>query len=202
MVEKRGVDVRLNTEATPGSVAALKPDAVFSAVGADAFLPNIPGMDRKNVITAEECYARAAAGEDLGREIVFLGGGEVGCETAIYLKQLTGAHVSIVEMLPRVADDVMPLNRAALMERLADCALHAGAVCEAIMEEGLVYSDAAGRHTIPADTVVVSAGMRPRAALAESFRGTADTFCAIGDCVRASNVRNATHTAFNAASRL
>jgi pyruvate/2-oxoglutarate dehydrogenase complex dihydrolipoamide dehydrogenase (E3) component len=39
------------------------------------------------VITAEEAYHRALAGEKLGEKIAVLGGGDVGCETAVYLAQ-------------------------------------------------------------------------------------------------------------------
>lgn len=74
-LDKLGVDVRLNTEATPESVAAMKPDAVISAVGADAFILPVPGVDGSNVLTAEEAYDRVKSGAPLGENLVVLGGG-------------------------------------------------------------------------------------------------------------------------------
>ena len=103
MVEKTGVDVRLNTEATVELVESLEPDVVIAAVGAKALVPPIPGVDGANVITAEEAYRKVKAGEDIGQKIAVLGGGDVGCETAVYLAQEAGKTVSLVEMTDTLA---------------------------------------------------------------------------------------------------
>ena len=67
----------------------------------------------------------------------------------------------------------------------------------------MTYVDADGaEHTVACDNVILSAGMRPRQDLAESFRGIAPFFTVIGDATRATNVRNATRTGYDAALRL
>ena len=103
MVDKSGVQVRLNTEATVEMVEAMEPDVVIAAVGAKALVPPIPGVDGKNVITAEEAYRKVKAGEDIGQKIAVLGGGDVGCETAVYLAQEAGKQVGLVEMTDTLA---------------------------------------------------------------------------------------------------
>ncbi|MBP1736895.1 MAG: FAD-dependent oxidoreductase [Oscillospiraceae bacterium] len=204
MLDKLGVDVRLNTTATPELLASLKPDAVISAVGADPAVPPIPGIHNANVITAESAYHKASAGEALGNRIVVLGGGLVGCETGLYLAMEAGKKVTIIEMLPEVARDEMYLTRDALLDRLEEyTTLITGARCTGIDETGLTYVDEHGKtHSLDCDTVVLSAGMRPRQEQAEAFRGIAPFFVRIGDCVKATNVRNATRTGFDAAVRL
>ena len=103
MLDKLGVDVRLSTKATPEMVEAMEPDAVIAAVGADAVIPPIPGVHGDNVITAEECYRRGLAGEEMGQQIAVLGGGLVGCETALYLAMYLHKNVTLIEMSRGVA---------------------------------------------------------------------------------------------------
>lgn len=203
-VDKLGVDVRLNTEATPESVAALKPDAVISAVGADAFILPVPGVEGANVLTAEEAYDRVKSGAPLGQNLVVLGGGLVGCETGLFLATEAGKKVTILEMLPEVATDEMHLTRDALLDRLNEhTTVITKARCTGITADGVTYVDGDGNEqTIACDNVVLSAGMRPRQDLAESFRGTAPFFVVIGDAAKPSNVRNATRTGYDAALRL
>ena len=202
--EKAGVDIRLNTEATPESVAAMKPDAILAAVGADPFILPIPGVDGKNVLTAEAAYDRVREGAALGKDLVVLGGGLVGCETGLFLATEAGKKVTILEMLPEVATDEMHLTRDALLDRLAEhTTVITNARCTAITDGGVTYVDADGaEHTAACDNVILSAGMRPRQDLAESFRGIAPFFTVIGDATRATNVRNATRTGYDAALRL
>ena len=203
-LEKLGVDVRLNTEATPESVAAMGADAVIAAVGADAFILPVPGVDGTNVMTAEEAYHKVKAGEAFGRKLVVLGGGLVGCETGLFLAAEAGKEVTILEMLPEVATDEMHLTRDALMDRLNEkTTIITNARCTGITAGGVTYVDADGNEqTVACDNVILSAGMRPRQDLAESFRGTAPFFTVIGDASRPSNVRNATRTGHDAAVRL
>ena len=203
-LDKLGVDVRLNTEATPESVAAMKPDAVISAVGADAFILPVPGVDGSNVLTAEEAYDRVKSGAPLGENLVVLGGGLVGCETGLFLATEAGKKVTILEMLPEVATDEMHLTRDALLDRLNEhTTVITKARCTGITANGVTYVDGDGNEqTVACDHVILSAGMRPRQDLAESFRNTAPFFVVIGDASKPSNVRNATRTGYDAALRL
>ena len=203
MVEKTGVEVRLNTEATVELVESLEPDAVLAAVGAQALVPPIPGVEGKNVITAEEAYRKIKAGEDIGQRIAVLGGGDVGCETAVYLAQEAGKKVSLVEMTDTLAAASCAIPRTAITKEMERCVdAHTGARCTGITQEGITYVDAQGEHSIPADTVVLSAGMVPRKAQAEAFRGIAGEFFPIGDCVKANNVRTAVRTGYDSAIQL
>ena len=204
MVQKLGVDVRLHTEATPELVAGFAPDAVLAAVGADPVIPPIPGVDGPNVITAEQCYEMGRRGEDLGQRIAILGGGLVGCETALYLSMYLQKQVSLVEMARTVALEEYSIPRQALVEHLNQyVSCYCGIRCTGITAEGMeVGDDYGGRALLPADTVVLAAGMKARSALAESFRGLSPFFEPIGDCVIAKNVRGATRSAYDAASRI
>ncbi len=204
MLDKLGVSVHLETAATPDMVAAMKPDAVIAAVGADPVIPKIPGIDGENVITAEECYHRGLNNIPMGENIAVLGGGLVGCETALYLSMYLGKRVTLIEMTGAVAQEEAAIPRQALLEHMNEyVTCYCGVKCTGITAEGMEAADGYGnRALIPADTVVLAAGMRPRNQDAEQFRGLSLFFEPVGDCVTAKNVRNATRTGFDAASRI
>lgn len=205
MVEKKGVHVMLNTEATPDLIASMGADVVLSAVGAQAVLPPIPGMDGKNVITAEQAYELVRAGRDLGT-VAVLGGGLVGCETALHLTLDQGyaGKVTLVEMTGEVAQDEMHLTRDAMVDRMKETmTYHVNAKCTAITPDGITFTDQDGaEHQVAADTVIVAAGMRPRLDEAMAFASCAPVWAQIGDCVSASNVRNAVRSGFDAANQI
>ena len=203
MVDKSGVQVRLNTEATVEMVEAMEPDVVIAAVGAKALVPPIPGVDGKNVITADEAYRKVKAGEDIGQKIAVLGGGDVGCETAVYLAQEAGKQVGLVEMTDTLAAASCAIPRTAITKEIEKCVdAHTGSRCTGITEQGISYVDAEGEHFMEADTVVLSAGMVPQKQQAEAFRMIAGEFFPIGDCVKANNVRTAVRTGYDSAIQL
>ena len=204
MVDKLGVQVRLNTEATPELVTSMEPDAVLAAVGADPIIPPIPGVNGKNVITAEQCYEKGLKGEDMGDHIAVLGGGLVGCETALYLSMYLGKRVTLIEMTRAIAQEEYSIPRQALVEHMDEyVTYYCGVRCTGITQQGMEVADSFGNTAlIEADTVVLAAGMRARSQQAEQFRGLSLFFEPIGDCVVAKNVRGATRSGYDAASRL
>lgn len=204
MLEKLGVQVRLGTKATPEVVSALEPDAVLAAVGADPIIPPIPGVDGSNVITAEQCYEMGLHGQDMGETIAVLGGGLVGCETALYLSMYLGKRVILIEMTGAIAQEEYSIPRQALVEHMNEyVTYYCGVKCTAITDQGMEVADSYGnRALIEADTVVLATGMRARSQDAEQFRGLSLFFEPIGDCVVAKNVRGATRSAYDAASRI
>ena len=204
MLEKLGVQVHLGTTATPELVSSLEPDAVLAAVGADPIIPPIPGVNGSNVITAEQCYEMGLTGQDLGETIAVLGGGLVGCETALYLSMYLGKRVILIEMTNAIAQEEYSIPRQALVEHMNEyVTYYCGVKCTAITDQGMEVADSYGnRALIEADTVVLAAGMRARSQAAEQFRGLSLFFEPIGDCVVAKNVRGATRSAYDAATRI
>ena len=94
LVRSSGIDLRMNTEATPALAAEIKPDVIIAAFGSRPIVPGITGIGGKNVLSAEEAYLHA---EKVGGRALILGGGLSGIELAIYLAGL-GKIVSIMEM--------------------------------------------------------------------------------------------------------
>ena len=211
-MEKAGVCVRLNTEVTPRLADELAPDALIVAAGAEPLVPPIPGIEK--AIMADSLVD---AGDSIGKKIVIIGGGLVGCETALHLAQ-TGRDVTVVEMKDQVCEDANPRHRPLLiaeLEKLVICLTGTKAV--RLCDEGVLceiegsdakYSEVkvgetncgekkgcemkAGEVLVPADTVVCAAGRISNRASVDALADSAPYVDAIGDCVKPGNVAQAT----------
>ena len=195
------IELRLSAKAEPEALAREGFDAVVCAVGAEPVIPPIPGADGPQVMTAPDSFL---APERVGRTVVIIGGGQVGCETAVHYGA-DGREVTVLEMRDSLAPDAMRTYREELVGQVGDhCkAAVTGARVTAIRPEGVVYSDREGKeHTVPAETVILAVGMKARAAEAEAFRACAPKFRKLGDCVKVGNVSHAVHQAYDAAMTL
>lgn len=196
-VEKRPIDIRLSTRATPEMVTGF--DAVLVAVGAEPLILPIPGVEQAK--TAVSVYGKEEA---LGKQVIVIGGGQVGCETALHLAKL-GKTVTVLEMQSALAPDASPTHRDELMVEIGKepgfreiCQ----ARCISITGSSVTYEKDGQQLTLTADDVILAAGMKARIQEADQFIGTAPHFSEIGDCVKARTVEWATKEAFYAAVNL
>ena len=202
-VTKAKIRVKLGVEATPEMLDG-QFDAVIIAVGAEPLILPLPGMEHGVVATS--VYGRE---DTLGKSVVIIGGGQVGCETALHLIE-KGIKVSIVEMQSKLAPDASPTCRTEMMVLLGDEAEKGmfteltSARCQSVEPGKVHYLDAEGKEqTVTGDTVILASGMRARSALADSFM-TIDVpeSVEVGDCVRARTAEQATREGWYAAVNL
>jgi NADPH-dependent 2,4-dienoyl-CoA reductase/sulfur reductase-like enzyme len=199
-IRKAKVDIRLNTKATPEVVRKEYPDAVIVAIGAAPFFPSIAGISGANVMHAVDAYPKL---DQIGARVVVIGGGMVGCETALHLAQ-HGRTVTLLEMGEYLIPDGLFTERLHTLHFLEQVAeTHVSTTCTKITKEGvLAFNGAQEEVFFPADTVVIAAGMKPRAEERDSFYGTAYDVVPVGDCVKLGNLVGATRTGFDAGIRL
>jgi 2,4-dienoyl-CoA reductase-like NADH-dependent reductase (Old Yellow Enzyme family)/thioredoxin reductase len=191
------VNIRMNTALTPEIAAAEKPDVIISAIGADAIRPPLPGIDRENVFMVEE----VDQGAPVGQRVVVIGGGLVGVETALHLAY-QGKQAVIVEMLPKIAADANFRYARTYLWKIEETGVevYTNTKCRGITGAGVEVSDANGNDKlIPADTVIISVGMRPRESESETLRCCAPQFIPIGNCVRPGVVKDAIRAGYDAA---
>lgn len=198
-VNKRNIDLRLNTEATPELLKTLGLDAVIVAVGAVPFVPNIPGVDSDKVWTAIDAFGNE---DKLGDNVVLIGGGMVGCETALHLSS-KGKKVTLIEMLDVLAPDGIYTERLHTVYYLnndENITIMTETRCMEVTAEGVVVKGENGElSTILADSVILSAGMKALEAERDQFSGLAYDVINIGDCLKVGTISSATATAYNAA---
>jgi len=194
-LEKHGVQVELVREVTAELVVGMKPDVLVLATGVDTLTPDISGIDKDKVVTAEEVLGGRA---QVGANVAVIGGGEVGCEVAELLAE-RGKKVTIIEILDEMASKLSFRWRNFLLYNLAKrgVAMVTGAKCEQITNEGLIITSRRGRQqTIPADTIVVAAGSVSNRSLAKELGGKVKTLYSIGDCVEPRRIANAIEDGF------
>ena len=142
-------------------------DKLILATGAHAFLPPVPGSDRKNVVTLRtiEDARRLVKALRPGLKCVCIGGGILGLETAGALAR-RGAAVTLLEghsyLMPR------QLSRRAgeIMKSFVEgigIKLRTQARTREITDAGVLLEDGA---TVPADLVIFTTGVRSNTHLA------------------------------------
>ena len=196
-MEKEGVEVRLNTPATPELLEQLAPDALILAVGSSPIVPPLPGIDGDNVVVVNNYYLEK---EKVADTVVVLGGGLAGCECAVHLG-MEGKQVHLVEMRDFLAVDCNIRHRPILMQQVDKyTTVHTGLQGLRVTEEGLVCKDGEGNEVlIPGKTVICAVGQRSNRDAVNELRGCAPFVREIGDCARVSNITNAVHQGYHAA---
>ena len=196
-VEKRPIDVKLNTRATPEMVQAEGFDMVISALGASPAKPPIPGLDKPHVMVATESMIHP---ETVGHNVVVIGGGEVGVEAGMNLAQ-KDHEVTVLEMTHMLAPESTAIHYYSMFkdawEKLPGFHSVVKATVTAVEDDRVTYLDAEGvEHAIPCDSVVISLGMRAKTDEALAFSNTADRFAIIGDCKKPATVQQAMRQAY------
>jgi 2,4-dienoyl-CoA reductase (NADPH2) len=200
-LEKLKVEVKLNHAPMAEEIASGKPDAVIIATGAIPHLLDLPGIKGPNVATAIDVLAGR---KEPGQNVVVLGGGSTGCETAEFLAQ-KGKQVTILEMLPRIGGDYGPANRYVVIDRLvaAGIRLETGVKAQAIAKTGVkVIRNGLYPEFFEADTVVLSAGMVSNDEIARALEGKVPTVFKIGDAAKPASVKEAMESAFKIAMHI
>ena len=192
-----GADVRLNTEATPEIINELNPDALVIAVGAEPFMPEVPGIDLSHVHWAADADMEKC---EVGSNIAIIGGGSLGLESA-YTQSARGKKVKVFEILPQLSGrelkEILPLLEKNGVE------VFAGRRLVAIHPDKIVCT-AIGTGEVeeyPCDTVLISAGLVSRTQAVEKMRRLLPEteIYIIGDAKEPRSLGDAVHDGFNAA---
>jgi len=194
-LEKLHVEVRMNTRCTAKDVEEGKPDVVMVATGAMPLIPNLPGMNGDPVVTAVDVLTGR---KQTSQNVVIVGGGSTGCETAEFLAQ-KGKQVTILEMLPRIGADYGPMNRWVVIDRLiaAGIRLETGVKVEAVTEKGVkVLRAGLYPEFFEADSVVLAMGMVSNDEAARTLGGKVASVFKIGDALKPASVAEAIESGF------
>ena len=182
-------------DATVDSVAASAPCGVFVACGAEPLVPPLPGIDGKNVCTAEDVL--------LGRvsprgPVAVIGSGMTGLETAEMLAA-AGCPLTVVEMLPSLGPGMYPAVVEDVMSRITPHKpqLLTGHRLERVTERGVELTRLYDGESVfvEADFIVLAMGVRPRKKTVDEFKAAFGDVVAIGDARRGGRILEATQDA-------
>lgn len=186
-----GVDIRYNTEATAGTILALKPDAVIVATGAAPInmkLENdgIPVAQANDVILGNVVP---------GYHCLVIGGGLVGLETADFIIP-NMRNATIIEMLPDVGED--PFTKMQFADLLNDPHVKVMTNTKVIRftADGAVCETPEGEITLSGyDMAIVAVGSRPVNSLAAELEGKVPEIHVIGDARQVRRIADAVEEA-------
>jgi 2,4-dienoyl-CoA reductase-like NADH-dependent reductase (Old Yellow Enzyme family)/thioredoxin reductase len=192
-LQRLDVKVELGKEVNATLIEELKPHAVIVATGATPLIPEVPGVDQDNVVAAHDVLAGTAK---VGARVVVVGGGQVGIETAEFLAE-KGKDVTIVEMLKRLGQDIGSTTRWVILHRIAKRGIKTltNTKVEGIKGNSVLVVKEGENQTLPADTVVISVGVKSDRELWEALKtlqGKVQSY-AIGDCVEPRKMFDAIH---------
>lgn len=179
-MKKLGVEVRLNTEVTPELLKELQPDTVVIATGSTPIIPGIPGVEQPNVLSAHDVLQFKNMA---GRNVLIIGGGLVGCETADLLLEY-GRKVTIIEMLDEIGKDIGSNQKAMMMDRFfhKQVTLFNQTMVKQILNNGVVIDSPEGVKELKGfDTIIIAVGTKPNTELVGSIEGLAKEVYVVGD---------------------
>lgn len=230
---KLGVEIILNKTATVENITeAVKNegfDRVVLASGSTPILPKFDVEEGANIVQAWDVLEGKA---ECGKNVVVIGGGSVGIETAEYIGEIGtltadelrfmmifGAEspeklkyllnhgskkVSVVEMQAKYATDINPSCRWSIMSRVRQLGvtLYNKSKVTAIKKDGVEIETEEGTKFLPADTMVIAVGARPNNDMAEALSNAGITVDTIGDATKVAKIPDAIGAGYRLAASL
>lgn len=200
-VRHKKVDIKLNMKVTASLIEQEKPEAVIIAWGGEKIIPQIPGIDRPIVCDAWQILSGEAKP---GAQIVIIGGGLIGMETADFLSQ-KGAKVTIIEALKRSPVLKITSHGYMLHKRLKENQVNFifKATPQEIGEDYIIISiEGHEKKLAPIDQVVIAVGLQPRNGLAEFLKAHGYQYFVVGDARQPRRIIEATEEGAKAAWNL
>ncbi len=192
-IRKAGVKIKLKKEATIENVKAFAPDVVIVATGAKPIRPSIPGIDKDFVVFATDVLRGERR---VSKNVLVVGGGYVGCETALFLAQQGKNNITIVDMMGDVATDGEGAHKLALLEMLSANGVNVRVnlmLYEVRDGEAVFLNKNQSKEIIKADAIVLALGYKADNSLAKALEKQVEGLYAIGDCVEPQNTLGAVH---------
>ncbi|MFQ5826556.1 MAG: FAD-dependent oxidoreductase, partial [Dehalococcoidia bacterium] len=187
-------------EVTPQTFEEVKPDVIILAAGASPDIPDIPGARGSNVASPLDVLTGV---RETGEQVVVVGGGLIGCETAEFLAS-RGKKVTITSRQRRIGHDIGSTTRWGMVQRMRKLGIgvEPNMTAQEITERGVRFQRDGESHFLEADTVVLAGGMRANRELAQALEGKVADLYIIGDCIEPRRIGEAMAEGFLAANKI
>jgi NADPH-dependent 2,4-dienoyl-CoA reductase/sulfur reductase-like enzyme len=180
--EKFGVKLHLSSHVTSEVIGSEKPDVVILSTGSTPVKPRVPGIDKQIVHLLSDIMNGK---RPVKARTVVVGGGATGCEVAHYLADHQ-CEVSIVEQLPKVAEQLESITRKVLLKELRErnVRIVTSSRLSRIEDNGVFVTDRQGNESfLQAEAVVIAIGNRPDSTLYDEIAAMGLPVHRIGDCL-------------------
>jgi thioredoxin reductase len=204
-VHKQGIEVLLSTKATPEMIKSKGYDTVLVSIGSAIVFSDWESKGIQNVFNIMDVYTNKKA---LGKNVVVIGTGKYGAEAAISMLK-DGHKVTMLSPTKELCDlkDIGPhnmANQASVLNNHPNFSYVLETKVKDINGGKVTYTDSTGKeNSIPADSIVIWSGTKPRLDEAAGFIGAADQVLFLGDCTdKGGTVQKTMRSAFFVASQV
>jgi len=221
------VKVTLETVLTAKRIKEDKPDVLVVASGAKPARINVPGIDGPRVCYAWDILDGSVS--KIGKRVVIIGGGAIGCETALFVARLDvlndqsfaflvyheaddfdrlrkqlyggGRKITVLEVAERMADNVGVSARWGLLKnlRLLGVDLRSGVKITGIDDNAVIMETKTGTESIRADTIIVAIGSQSISDLSRDVKIVGTQVITVGDAKEPRRISDAVREGFDTA---
>lgn len=189
---KLGVDIKTGIEVTEQMIVDAKPDVVILATGGQEIIPPIEGIELPCVVSALKVLNGEVA---VGQNVVVIGAGLIGMETADYVVAKGCQSVTLVEQSKKPPVKKATSHGYMLHKRLRGAAAQQiyGAEVTRIDNNSVIIKTEQAEQTLSqVDQVIMAVGMKPLNELARVLKEQGIRHYVIGDAVKTRRIIEAT----------
>lgn len=198
-IEKLGVTVSFNKYAQKEAILEFNPDVLFLATGSSPVIPDIPGINEINYYFAKDIFRRNLS---IGQRIVIIGGGLIGCETALYLAG-KGKEVTLIEQRNSIGNDFFLPNKIHILKLLgeANVQIYVNTSINKVYKKRIevIINKEENVKIIKYDDLILACGSIPDSELYISLADCGIESYNIGDCITPGKVMDAVWKAYRTA---
>jgi len=193
VLKKHNVKINLNENVSPDMVKKINPNILIVATGSTPITLNVPGINKKCVAQATDILLGK---RNTGNLIAVIGGGLVGCETALWLAK-QGKKVTIVEMakdIMIIGKPVPYMNRMMLIDLLKFNKVNIltnTSLLKIEEDKVILINKNFTKISLPIDTLILAVGFSPNQELYQALYGKFSEIYQIGDANKPRNIMNA-----------
>jgi len=200
-MEDLNVEIHYNTEVTKEMVKEAKADVVIVSTGSTPKNLNIDNSSK--VYTAEEVLLGK---KDAGNSTIIIGGGLVGCETALWMAD-KGKKVTIVEMqsdILKVGGPLCHANEDMLKDlvKFKKIDLRLNTVVAGAKDNGFTLKSGDKEEFVTSDSAIVAIGYNAQRRLYDEIKFEVPEVHLIGDANQVQNIMYAVWNAYEIARNI
>ena len=219
-IKKLGVNVHLSKEFTPSDIDKIKPDVVVLALGGTPTLPEVPGINRRNVIKSADLYGTlrffirflgpkllrslTKIWMPIGKNVVIIGGAIQGCQLGEFLTK-RGRKVTIVDTEKELGKWMYPERKTRLFYwfKKKGVKLISGVKLEKITPEGLsIITKDDNKQFLQADKIIPAMPLAPNLELMNKLKGKVSVIYTVGDCTNPGIIPDATAAGWEVGNKI
>lgn len=193
---KSNLKISFSKEANADEIAGYGADLVIVATGSSHIVPrSITGINNKNVTTAVDVLTGKT---NVGENVVVVGAGLVGIETALQLNSL-GKNVTVIEMKDKVLPEPLfetDLNALKILIAESNIKCKTSTKLSEVKDGSVIVESEGVPEEFNCDSVVLAMGFKANNELENELEGRVNEIITVGDAVAPRKIINAVWEGF------